>query len=382
MQIQPYLVFSGVEIANFVRTAQYLQKNLGRPNILVPSSIGSVQPGGGYSNLYADTYSADPLDPIFMDGYCKSFDFGPYVSPAADPAPWYTARRPESGEFLGLILTDADLNAPLTRNVSARAARGAIVGRRQQIHRIISCTGILYASTQRGMEWGERWLTTQLTPPNQLCDQCELDFFPFCPSNPADTTVMRRLMQCGTVNGPQFSQVHDRIPMCYMQGVLFQMAAGEPHMLSNPVTYALQQQLLLASSVTALVQASQGVEAGIRIVIDAGTVGGTVSGVTIKGTPAASSCPTPDTAATVSYTISRLERGTQLVIDPALRQVLINNIATSTSPGGLDALTFSGLWQWMDMVAGDSWCVNVSAPAGSIVNPGTSVTIQRVDAEL
>src|SRR5688572_7661461 len=130
MRVAPFLCVAGVEIVNGIRTWSYLMRGLGGPGWNVPVDDTrqiTIEMGDPYTANYLPDYQDLSTTytcgaqwqslPVLPDVYrhrcltcwCAALDGAGddgYLSPAADPAPWYESTRPESGEFLGLLLDD------------------------------------------------------------------------------------------------------------------------------------------------------------------------------------------------------------------------------------------------------------------------------------
>ena len=66
-------------------------------------------------NWLSDCDECEIIGPVLSDG-------GVYVSPVADPAPWYHGQRPASAEFLGVIGLQLDGAENSTRTASVTLA--------------------------------------------------------------------------------------------------------------------------------------------------------------------------------------------------------------------------------------------------------------------
>lgn len=135
-----YLAVGGGEISNAERTRRYLELGLGPSRIAVASSsacsaIVAVEQGGVNA-----------------------------VSPAADPAPWYSAAYPESAQFLGLVVDRVEgLDAAIDLSTTDRLRVGAALGTTLRKARRVTVTGYLLATTCAGLEYGRAWLARALT---------------------------------------------------------------------------------------------------------------------------------------------------------------------------------------------------------------------------
>lgn len=144
-----------------------------------------------------------------IDCECDAIDEGPYVDPATDDAPWYTASRPESADFLGVFLSEIQLNAPWGRSTQEAGKDGSILGRQRLRGRTMGFSAWLIANTPPGLEYGKRWLAEALAS----CDLGEMCLLPSCPGEgigPDDTDAFRTFKKVGLLNGPTEVQIGDR----------------------------------------------------------------------------------------------------------------------------------------------------------------------------
>lgn len=107
-----------------------------------------------------------------------------YSFPSQDPAPWYDNAIPESGDFLGMLVTEFDgLGSTFTRSTFDTLQGGAVLGRLRAQARTLTWRGFLFGRTCCAAEYGLRWLTAQLSG-GAGCDGCdgsEIDILLCCP---------------------------------------------------------------------------------------------------------------------------------------------------------------------------------------------------------
>lgn len=122
---------------------------------------------------------------------------GPYVSPAADPAPWYDPDEPDSARFGGVWIEEiAGLaDSPLSRQTTQRLGDGAVVSRGRRTDKTLSVTAWLFAADCCAADYGLRWLTAALTSSCSSCGGDEVCFLSCCPSAVPEGTT-------GAVLGP------------------------------------------------------------------------------------------------------------------------------------------------------------------------------------
>lgn len=150
----PYLSVAGLEVANGARTIEYLRNGLGN------TGQGHWVLGDGQmcGVMYRDGSGCTPQT---------------FVSPAADPAPWYDPDEPGSASFLGLMLTSIEgYDSTVTRPVVQRFSglSGGSFGSEQRTPRTWKFQGTMISGDDTGAEYGLRWLTQVLKASE--CDSC------------------------------------------------------------------------------------------------------------------------------------------------------------------------------------------------------------------
>lgn len=169
----PYLALDGgtVEVANAARTLAYLRAGLAN------TMQGHWVIGEG--DLCGVLYRLN-------GGNCAIPDV--FVSPTADPAPWYDASEPGSATFLGVVLLDLNgYDSTITRVVSPRiqGLGGATFSGQRRNPRTWTFRAALVSADDAGAEYGLRWLTSVLeTTSCSTCATGDLTVRLACP--PAD----------------------------------------------------------------------------------------------------------------------------------------------------------------------------------------------------
>lgn len=152
MAYDGWIEFNGVELVNLSRTAQ-LAQSLNITTVWVqPSKVSWIQQALG------------------------GLDYG---NPTKTP--WYDAGYPASAEFAGIVpldfrgLDDSTYAAETTENVGAG---GQTSGARNASLSIVANV-VLVASTERGVEFGKRWMDKVLagTSANKFCSGTDLRYF-------------------------------------------------------------------------------------------------------------------------------------------------------------------------------------------------------------
>jgi hypothetical protein len=376
---EPWFEIDGAEVMSAMRALTYLRRGLGGANFNVGVSVrqGEV----GYTDEYADHYSADPYAPVNLSCYCQLIDGGPYVSPADDPAPWYDASRPESAEFLGFY-PRVDVLSILSRSITPRSAGGGILGRQYLRPRVVQVSASMFASSAAGMAWGERWLTRALAGDADACGGSVLRLLPACPPDGVDapSSYLRELAGVALVDGPHFTD-NAQVASCFIQSVELQLVAGSPHLRALPEDLVADVALSADPTLCAVLEPSTAAaQAAARIRIRAGIIGSSLNGIVITGTLTTGACPAAGDP-TVSYTIGPLRRGTELVIDASTRTVTMTDAATGETVGGLDVVEYEAPLSWLIAEPGEQLCICIDASA-STINPGTRLLVEQIDMEL
>lgn len=149
----PYLLVSDVEIANAARTFEYARAGLGM----------NGRWAFGTGNLCGVLYRIETVG-------CVPATF---VSPAADPAPWFDPNDVASEEFLGLIMLGLrGYDSTITRVVTPRiqGLGGASFSGQRRNPREWKFRAAMLSASDAGADYGLRWLTAALE--SSFCDSC------------------------------------------------------------------------------------------------------------------------------------------------------------------------------------------------------------------
>lgn len=382
MKAQPWLCFAGVEVGNANRTLTYVRKGLLEDSRVTVTLRSPMLPEGfGYDDIYGDTYLADPYWPGNLLCYCPGFDESPYLSPDADPAPWYEPARAESAEFLGIWLTSLEVDAVASRAVTP-SSFGGHLGPLGLKHRILAAEGLMFASTQAGMAYGERWLQDVLSGSYCTSDGCAADeavILPACPDTGVEPDrFWRTIKRAGVVSGPTFTP-EGSFPDCVAQKVEFQVAAGIPYLHADADTVVEGTATHLGADVCGLVSTDEWVGDTATIITLSNAAGNAAAtGIVVRATPAPNGdCPTELDNPCVRYTIPELTGGDQIVIDSTTREVRWYDATRKRWLGGLHLLRFSGLMGWVDVPPCSDMCICVTVAGGNV-----GVTVESVAREL
>lgn len=117
--------------------------------------------------------------------------FPAYQTPVLDPAPWYDADTPASGEYLGFLplnITGLDDN-PTVRTVTNAVGGGGVFGPARDLPRTITVTGIVIGSTCCGAGYGIQYLAEAMGGcTGGVCDGGCLNMYDCCPDSDTVTT--------------------------------------------------------------------------------------------------------------------------------------------------------------------------------------------------
>jgi len=205
------------------------------------------------------------------DCACPDLVNPPYISPAGDPAPWFEASRPESGDFFGVLLTDVNPSRPVSRTVKP-VGMGSLIGPEQLAGVNVTFTGVLTARTAEGMWWGRRWLTDVLRTPCADCSLSDLCLLPVCPPanlSPAQAArYYRTLYDAALVDGPVFGEASSE---WFVQPVQWTMSSRSPWWNADEVTVATVSPTTALATITPVTSLEWVEKAALRLVVDGGT---------------------------------------------------------------------------------------------------------------
>lgn len=376
MRLMPYLCLDSEEVSNIVRVLTYTKRAL--PGII--------------NITLSHTCSDNPTDHSCLPCYCEALE-GSFYTPSQDPAPWFTSAVPASEEFLGFLASDITLNSPYSRNVTPRSGTGGFLGPLNIKHRVINVEGYMFATSSRGMSYGERWLYDVLGGGCTDCGGGTLEILPACPpeaaTDPEEEESFRTMLEVGLIEGPEFERVVDA--ECTMQKCSFQLAAGQPYMY-GPEEILLEEKLLSTDSdigecVTYSTDDWVG-DATTRLEIQ-NVSGADITAfsshgkpviITVKIYPYATlsdvsyDYPNPCT----EFTITTLRNEETLVIDSRYRQVLVYDVGKKRYINGMDHISFKGLFQWGDIGP----CVDAAICCKAYTNQDILFTVKAYRREL
>ncbi len=228
----PWLEFCGGEIVNTARTISYLR------NGLADTQQGHFELGSG--DVCGVLYRQ-------LGGTCGSPDV--FISPAADPAPWYDPRDRGSQTFLGMFMLGiSGYDSVVARAVTNRISglQGGVFGQQNRNARLWKFRAAMISSDGAGAEYGLRWLTHALEGACDGCQTCELKVRLFCPPPDCsdDEAGERTSYDVALIDGPhevaQFSprpsSLEDSLAGCRDVVIVeWTIAAVNPFLYERPV---------------------------------------------------------------------------------------------------------------------------------------------------
>jgi hypothetical protein len=109
---------------------------------------------------------------------CEADVRAAYTTPTSDGAAWIDADDVRAPEFLGLLLTQVtNLDQSTVQTTSIELiGDGAVAGRSRRSGRSVAFRGLLFASSERGMEYGAAWLRATLLSVCEVCAPCPTSY--------------------------------------------------------------------------------------------------------------------------------------------------------------------------------------------------------------
>lgn len=384
MRSQPWLCLDGVELSNGVRVLTYLRRGLAGPDFTIPllhtcaDEISDV-----YLDEYTDYYpEIDPMEIVdnsCLACYCHALDELSYLSPELDPAPWYVSTNPASAEFLGFYASDITLDSPLFRNVASRASGGGVVTQQQIRHRTIAATGYLYASSTRGMAYGERWLYDALQGAS-CSDDSELTILPSCmpegSTEDEEDEAFRTLRQVGLIEGPVFERPVEK--ECSMQAVSLQFAAGVPY-LHAPAEQIMDLPIQADPECVTYDTPEWAGDAAMVIRIGYGPDNSNSAScrVTIRAIHPDADCDTSDASACIEFNVTSISRDEHLLIDGVNKRVSLYDNTLKQYISGWNRISFEGLFQWPLIDPCTTACICVERTSDLADYPTATIDVYR-----
>lgn len=343
MKYYPYLCMGGVELANADRTATY---------------IGNGFAGGGFN----------PTPECGCDLLVDS-----YYSPSSDPAPWYESTNAASEEFYGIVPERIEPLTVLGRTV-APGVEGGFVGPLRAKPRVLTFTGTMVASSDRGMNYGVRWLNEVLAGDRCYdgCAEDEVRVLPYCPpsNDPDPSSAYRRLLSTGITDGPTFTPLGG-IEECKMIQVNFQLAAGQPYLFG--LEEEVDTETLSPSEVCIMVSSPDWPgDVVLSVTLTAATAATNIvlsAHRTVDG-----DCVDLRGEAYWTMTIPNLEKNGIFVFDGSRRQMLYRDPSLKRYRSGLNLLSFDGPVTFPDVPPCKDICLCATAATGTVTMEVKSIT--------
>lgn len=332
MKLPGFLCLGGTEIVNERRTQAYLGRG-----------IAAGWTGSGCA--------------------CAALDEN-FGTPVTDPAPWYDSSHPESADFCGILPQLIDLQPVATRAVTQLLGPGGAVGRESLSARIVDVTGWMFAGSQGGMWWGERWLTEALRGRAKVDLGNDLQLLPWCRPAPGGWTIgdqtpfiddYRTLVGAALVAGPTFAPVSEDVASYECQTVHFQLAAPMPWLYGREVALVSATSVAAGATNSAMVAAASWFD-GEALVITLSAPdtapANKPTDLTVTLTVSLDGTTIPETRipASITYKIPELQENGQLIIDAVRREVLFADPTGKTLVPGFEKVTWgSGLFCWPEI---------------------------------
>lgn len=348
---------NGTEVAYAGRTATYIRNGL-------------VGQGWTASN------NCDECD-IITDGDV-------YVDPATDDAPWYDPMVMASTEFFGIVPTRIDLLTTLSRQVANKVNGGGVVGPLSLKPRVLTFQGLMVASSQGGMVYGDRWLNEVLAG-SACLDGCATDEATILPACPTDEYLdyddanlyLRRLLDVGIVEGPTFQPVND-LPECYISGVSFQLAAGQPYLFSPGIPCAEDVAVSTDAEDPTCCLIETNSWPGDAVAVITLTADTAATNIHLEGKPTFDGqCPVADAMPAWELDIPVLEKGGVLTIDGARRQIRYRDPSLKIERSGIHLTSFEGPLLYPEVHPCSEFCICATADTGTV-----TMTVEKIIREL
>lgn len=168
-----------------------------------------------------------------------------WTTPEGDEAWWYDANRPESGEFLGAIITKiVGLNSTMSRKPITHGSGigGSILGPLRSSARAIGFETVIYATTCRGMEYGKRVIIDGLRGRGcrSNCELDEIEIWTCCPGESGagelDPEPRWRIKRVGLTEGPVEGDPPMPTRQCNVRSLKWVMTSESPWLYKETET--------------------------------------------------------------------------------------------------------------------------------------------------
>lgn len=210
------------ELLNNARAAAYLaDPDLGIDLV----DACSIAANGG-----CDTYALMPNCGPGGDSSWNTLDF---VSPAADPAPWYNPNYPQSADALGFMVEDwTGLDDGHIRRTVTTYSNGASLGALGSAGRVMKINVFLFGRSEEATEYLFRWLAATLSGVCTTCASSSVLVRRFCGTVTDPWDGVAEMRRVGLIEGLKWE--NEPIPLgdgsCYFRRASFALQAGDPCM--------------------------------------------------------------------------------------------------------------------------------------------------------
>lgn len=225
MAYDGYFKFGGTELINVARTARLAQL----------LSVDAVRIPTGKTQWLEDAVLG--TDYGFDE---QGFDEGPFgglESVDIAQAPWYDAGVPASSEFVGVVPLDVRGidDSAIVANPTEFTGDGGTNGRSRAGTLPIVFNVVLAASTERGVEYGLRWMKRRLNARNgRACFGSDLDYYRY--SGDGADRVHRR--NVGLTRAPSVTRKRVSGNGTTLM-VTFTLTAADPYEYGEPMTQGI-----------------------------------------------------------------------------------------------------------------------------------------------
>lgn len=211
-------------------------------------ALNNVEVGNG---ARATKYAAG-IKTLLMTGEpCSVLGTG-FTTPAADPAPWYSASVPASADFYGFYPAEWSTDGgpeSIVEPVEGDFGGGVSTGTTRP-PLSITVKGLLLAGSCAGLDYGRAWLTSQL----DSCGECGVPMMirAYCPSGTDPTDGLYTLYDVRVARTLSLVETPGE-RCCDWQLVEFELVALTPYFYTVPVTLVAPTALNPAGSDDTLV---------------------------------------------------------------------------------------------------------------------------------
>lgn len=226
----PYFQMGCILEFNAQRTAAYL------------ANSSDVCNEGDFRGSHSMTCDCPPLHWLIPDDGGNP-EPATYTNPVSDQAPWFDADIPESGKFLGFLISDVTMNSVVSRTATTRVSSsgGGVLGPIRNKERRFDFTVLLFGCNETALEYGMRFLIDSLGSSgcDDGCTLCDAEFRDSCPAVDGSLTSLNTgrwiLKNVGLVGeGPTWDTPPVEGMQCNVRRVKFSIASEYPWKFKCP----------------------------------------------------------------------------------------------------------------------------------------------------